>query len=473
MAAVYKPGQVAAALFSKNKSSASENTSLASLFTATKAPDGFQYLPQHAAKKADSLKRQAVSDQTTEEKNNKSSAKKRKVQKEKATSSDDVSSSKASESGPVEFPFQHETLAKVAKEEKKMKRVVKEPKKKRTSSDRKKEDEIAEKRPRRNRKRDKTADTRTVFIGNCPLSADKKVLKSLFKEYGEIESIRFRCAPAAEPNLPRRAIVITKNFHEKGSSYIAYIVFKDDESANKALARNGYVLDDQHLRVDIAASAKKHDKKRSVFVGNLPFDVREEELRSHFLDCGDIINVRIVRDRQTSLGKGICFIQFESKDCVSLSLKLNESEFRGRRLRVMACTKKAKKKEEKNMSDAAKKKKLTPKGSEKKEKKRIVFAPSNATSSNFKSILKNKKEKRLRKLKKAASAKKGDKLTSILGEALQAPSKATKKVKKNPGQGAGKGPQKGFKGKGPQKGFKGKGGKTGFKGTKKSNKKKR
>lgn len=39
--------------------------------------------------------------------------------------------------------------------------------------------------------------------------------------------------------------------------------------------------------------------------------IGEEAIRSHFSDCGDITNIRIVRDRATSLGKGICYVQFE------------------------------------------------------------------------------------------------------------------------------------------------------------------
>ncbi|KAL1789828.1 RNA-binding protein 34 isoform X1 [Sigmodon hispidus] len=33
---------------------------------------------------------------------------------------------------------------------------------------------------------------RTVFVGNLPVTCNKKKLKSLFKEYGPIESVRFR-----------------------------------------------------------------------------------------------------------------------------------------------------------------------------------------------------------------------------------------------------------------------------------------
>jgi nucleolar protein 12 len=47
-----------------------------------------------------------------------------------------------------------------------------------------------------------------------------------------------------------------------------------------------------------------------VFVGNLPFDVQDEELYTHFERCGEIEFVRIVRDKKTNIGKGFGYVQF-------------------------------------------------------------------------------------------------------------------------------------------------------------------
>ena len=54
----------------------------------------------------------------------------------------------------------------------------------------------------------------------------------------------------------------------------------------------------------------QHDTKRSVFLGNLPFDVGDDVVREHFEQCGTVDNVRIIRDAKTGLGKGFGYLLF-------------------------------------------------------------------------------------------------------------------------------------------------------------------
>jgi len=184
---------------------------------------------------------------------------------------------------------------------------------------------------------------RTVFVGNVPADCIQKPgpLKAVFLLYGAIQSVRFRSIAFAEGTKHRRSAVITKADLGNRSTCNAYVVFKDAESAAKAAKDgNGAQLQGKVLRCDMATTPGKHedlshgDHRKGVFVGNLPFDVEEDQLRRHFDGCGEISNVRVVRDRGSNLGKGIAFVQFSDRDAVALAVELHESKVGSRVIRV-------------------------------------------------------------------------------------------------------------------------------------------
>lgn len=56
-----------------------------------------------------------------------------------------------------------------------------------------------------------------------------------------------------------------------------------------------------------------NDYETTVFIGNLPFIANEEAVRDHILEIfkgqqDPILNVRLIRDPQTFIGKGIGYV---------------------------------------------------------------------------------------------------------------------------------------------------------------------
>ena len=77
------------------------------------------------------------------------------------------------------------------------------------------------------------------------------------------------------------------------------------------------------------------DFRTTLFIGNLPFVVSEEDLRIVFADCGKITNIRLVRDPKTHLGKGIGYIMFSTKEEMQKALDTKKNlKFKHRELRV-------------------------------------------------------------------------------------------------------------------------------------------
>ncbi|KAG0246222.1 hypothetical protein B0O80DRAFT_494623 [Mortierella sp. GBAus27b] len=182
---------------------------------------------------------------------------------------------------------------------------------------------------------------RTLFVGNLAVSSmskgDFKKLKATFSAFGTIQSIRFRSIAFSEL-LPRKTAFITGKLHPDRDVVNAYIVFESKDSIGKAVAAmNGQLFLNRHLRVDTVDGAKKHQPKKSVFVGNLSFEAQEEDLWTFFKDAGDVENVRIIRDSKTNLGKGFAYVQFQDRASVDVALKLHDTNMGTRKLRVVRC----------------------------------------------------------------------------------------------------------------------------------------
>ena len=157
---------------------------------------------------------------------------------------------------------------------------------------------------------------RTIFVGNIPIDLPAKKVWHVFKNCGKVEKIWFRSIPPSSMITDRRNIVKGKLIGNQKNNKNAYILFEDESSIDAALKLNGFLIQEEppfHLRVDRDVK-KEDDYESTLFIGNLPFIINEEELRAHFESLGKIKNIRIVRDPRTLIGVGIAFIQMENKE---------------------------------------------------------------------------------------------------------------------------------------------------------------
>ncbi|XP_065579305.1 cleavage stimulation factor subunit 2-like [Artemia franciscana] len=74
---------------------------------------------------------------------------------------------------------------------------------------------------------------------------------------------------------------------------------------------------------------------RSVFVGNIPYDVTEEKLKEIFSEVGPVLSFKIVFDRESGKPKGYGFCEYQDVDTAQSAIRnLNGHEISGRVLRV-------------------------------------------------------------------------------------------------------------------------------------------
>ena len=72
-----------------------------------------------------------------------------------------------------------------------------------------------------------------------------------------------------------------------------------------------------------------------IFVGNLPFDITEEQIKDKFAECGEVSNVRMLTDKRTGRFRGIAFVSFVNDDDARNALdNFNGVDLGGRPMRI-------------------------------------------------------------------------------------------------------------------------------------------
>jgi cold-inducible RNA-binding protein len=72
-----------------------------------------------------------------------------------------------------------------------------------------------------------------------------------------------------------------------------------------------------------------------LFVGNLPYDATEDDIRAHFATAGNVLNVFVPLDRETGRKRGFAFVEFNDGAEAQEAIRLfNNQPFKGRPLAV-------------------------------------------------------------------------------------------------------------------------------------------
>ena len=72
----------------------------------------------------------------------------------------------------------------------------------------------------------------------------------------------------------------------------------------------------------------------TLYVGNLPYRANEDAVKELFQRFGVVINVRLMKDRQTGRRRGFGFVEVAAKDGTKMIQKLNDFNFQERTLKV-------------------------------------------------------------------------------------------------------------------------------------------
>ena len=73
---------------------------------------------------------------------------------------------------------------------------------------------------------------------------------------------------------------------------------------------------------------------KTIYVGNIPFTVTEDEIRTLFESHGTVNDVKLITDRGTGRFRGFGFVEMEAEDADKAISELDGKEFSGRVMRV-------------------------------------------------------------------------------------------------------------------------------------------
>ena len=72
-----------------------------------------------------------------------------------------------------------------------------------------------------------------------------------------------------------------------------------------------------------------------LYVGNISYDVSEDELRQAFSDHGEVASVSIIKDKYTNRSKGFAFVEMPDKTQAETAITaLNGKDLKGRALNI-------------------------------------------------------------------------------------------------------------------------------------------
>ena len=73
----------------------------------------------------------------------------------------------------------------------------------------------------------------------------------------------------------------------------------------------------------------------NIYVGNLPYNISEDDLKATFSEFGEVETVNIIKDKFSGQSKGFGFVEMPSNSEADKAIKaLNDTALKGRNIKV-------------------------------------------------------------------------------------------------------------------------------------------
>lgn len=178
---------------------------------------------------------------------------------------------------------------------------------------------------------------KNLFVGSLSWGVDEEWLTREFEEFGDLTGVR--------------VITDRDTGRSKGFGYVEYANAADAAKAHAA--KQGAELDGRKINIDFATSRTSSDPKDkfqsraktygdqpsdptdTLWVGNISFQVDQDQISAAFQDYGTIMGVRLPTDRETGAPKGFGYVTYSSVDEAKAAFDaMQGADLAGRSLRL-------------------------------------------------------------------------------------------------------------------------------------------
>jgi RNA recognition motif-containing protein len=151
---------------------------------------------------------------------------------------------------------------------------------------------------------------RKIFVGGIAYDVANEDLIAHFSTYGEVAAAQVKYD---------RATGRSRGF--------AFVEFATTEACKEALLNREQHIKNKQCEIK---PAKSREVNKKVFVGGLPADFPEDDLRKHFEEFGKVEDIEWPFDKQTKARRNFAFIVFEEEDAADRAANVPRQQFGSR-----------------------------------------------------------------------------------------------------------------------------------------------
>ncbi|KAF7594958.1 hypothetical protein BBP40_007766 [Aspergillus hancockii] len=163
----------------------------------------------------------------------------------------------------------------------------------------------------------------TIYVGNLFYDVTAEDLRKQMEKYGVVEQLHI-------------------TFDNRGiSKGFGYVQFDSIESAKRAIdAMHMRIFEGRRAVVQFAQNNISYKRtlrpaSKTIYIGNIPFEMTDRDLNELFKDIVNVIDVRVSVDRRTGMCRGFAHAEFINTESARVAFEiLSRKAPYGRKLRL-------------------------------------------------------------------------------------------------------------------------------------------